>query len=710
MSKQLNVSDDVQRDLIDLQNNELEPKTVRKRASAILSFAKEHITRTKIARSLNVRVASVCKWVKDFLAKGIDGIKNKSGKKYQPNSSFMKDDVNNINDQQEQDNSLNVFCESQNNVFPTPLTSQNNKCNNMDDDAKEHKISIEYESFSQNHSGSVKDNGESQDQESCLMSDSENTRETQICVSITLKDGNKIIQKSFGVKNILPNLDKMDYSNKSSLESSIKNIYHAIYPAVISTANQSIIEYANASLSEDNDAKKSYFCQVGTLTGLLQIQIPHSLRIQLATNERLYDPIFLGKVITLCSITSIREAADIINTLTFNNDIKSRTLGDLLKKEGKKLIEKTKQDTINVLTENGFDPDNGELIDKTKIDEGVINPTIPNDKDEVMVEKTLESIENYNDSKNKCSEKIDFDEFENLTETHPDYTVTISADYVDAWKQKEHRVSSTSTDDKNNKNIDEQSSEKQSKRERHRVRQATIHVTSKEGTRVFVGETIMLALLNTLAYLLNLKLLINRELIFFTDGAKDVNNAIKDIFKFRPFKIKLDWFHLVKKCYEFLSMALYGGKTNKENNQKIRSILKKILFVGHVEEAKNYLDTISSKCIKDKSKLEELKSYLDRRQEYIYCYAIRKSLNLINSSNLAETFNNLCVSLRCKSESKSWSQEGVNSIAAIRSLRLNREDSWFDKRELKYAPVPPSQSTMKKINKLNEVDGIIACA
>lgn len=706
MSAKFNIDEKVTTQLEELENDENEPKTVRRRASTLLAFFRENTTLPKFAKLFDIRQVSLYTWAKNLFKKGIAGIKNRSGRK---SKEIYLDVQNSQNETIEQEKNLSVSCEEHDTLNSDTFVSEHNQKNNIDNSAEYNNNSIDLPSPVKNSPALAEGTDGSQDNGLALMNSSNTNNNTKILVSIVLKNGEQIIEKKVMMENTLPYIDAIDYTNKDTFASSVQKVYYAIYNAVISTANQSIISYVNASMPEDKDAKKSYFCEVGSYTGNLSIQIPHSLRVQLATNERIYEPLFYGKIVTLGCITSIREAADIINDFSMNNDMKYRTLGDLIKKEGKKITEQTKQDTTKILKTFGFDPDTGELVDESKIDKEVTNPQIPNDKDELMFEKTLEGVEDYNENKKYSSDKIDCDNCQNSQEKHPDYTVVISADFVDVWKQKDQRKSNTYKDNKEN-NIDDQQINDKSQKGRKRVRQATVHVTTKEGTRVFVAETIVTALLNTLAYLLKWGFLKNRQLIFFTDGAKDVNNAIKKVFKFRPFKINLDWFHLVKKCYEFLSMALYGGKINKENNQKIRSILSQKLFVGHVDDAKKYLDSISNKSLKDKSKLQELKDYLDRRQEYIYCYAIRKALHLLNSSNLAETFNNLCVSLRCKSEGKSWSQEGINAIANIRSLRINKETNWFANREFNYAPVPHKKNTIEKLNKLNEVDGILASA
>lgn len=760
MSNTVALSNNVKFELTQLKNDETVVETIRRRAAAILYFCEGNITFTKVSQYVNVRIATVSKWVKNFISKGVEGIKNTSGRRSISNSNKVENDSeidyntenvsetytnfpftslqnSSITEQNEGNNKIEVKNYQENNTDSNSITlesqdnnildaveckgnnefyNNNNLCNQKADIQLSNEYQpniIEFTSNAQNQDKIDQSPSECLINESNIINDFKTKENAKITISIKIENIDNILEEHIVVSSTIPSITGINYSDKDAFACSFKDIYYSILNPVIDATNKTVINYVNSFVPIDEKNKKIYYCNVETFTGRLQIQIPHELRVKFATNERVFDPLFYEKTMNLATTISIREAAFFLKELTFRKeDIKHRTLSDLILREGKRIAEQMSKDRSIILESNGFNPENGEVINENKIDEEIKNPHIPTDKDEIIYEKTLESIENYNENKVNKSEMISFEECQNLQETHPDYSVIISADYVDVWKQKENRTSNK-YEDKINQNLSNDSLEDKidaGKKSRKKVRQATVHVTTKEGKRVFVGKTILIALLNALAYLLMWGFLKNRKLIFFTDGAKDLNNTIKKIFSFREFEIKLDWFHLVKKCYEFLSMALYGGKVNRENNLKIRKILYRIIFVGNVEEAKKYIDSILKKCIKDKSKLQELKDYLDKRKEFIYCYAIRKSLNMINSSNLAETFNNLCVSQICKSNSKSYSQDGVNAIAIIRSIILNKETNWFDKRELNYQPVPHSQTTIDKIEKLNKSHDILVCA
>ena len=59
-------------------------------------------------------------------------------------------------------------------------------------------------------------------------------------------------------------------------------------------------------------------------------------------------------------------------------------------------------------------------------------------------------------------------------------------------------------------------------------------------------------------------LMVNKRLIFITDGATDIKEHIHEFFGFRQYTLILDWYHLENKCYQKLSSALKCGKAVKD--------------------------------------------------------------------------------------------------------------------------------------------------
>ncbi len=70
-------------------------------------------------------------------------------------------------------------------------------------------------------------------------------------------------------------------------------------------------------------------------------------------------------------------------------------------------------------------------------------------------------------------------------------------------------------------------------------------------------------------------------------------------------------------------MALKG---KKEEKNKIKQEFAAILWAGRMDKATKYLNNI-----KNVNKLGKLKGYLDRKNPYLTCYALRHQLGLRTS-------------------------------------------------------------------------------
>lgn len=184
-----------------------------------------------------------------------------------------------------------------------------------------------------------------------------------------------------------------------------------------------------------------------------------------------------------------------------------------------------------------------------------------------------------------------------------------------------------------------------------------------------------------MAFLLSNKML-GYRFQFFTDGHTVLNDTIRRFFKWYPnCGIILDWFHLVKKCKELLSQSLRGRLIRNE----VLSDLMPLLWHGLTNQAVELLQQIESKKVKNDEKLTKLIAYLERNNEMIPCYALRKKIGLCNSSAIGEKMNDLVVSSRQKHNGMSWSKNGSLALAALTAAKLNKEDkNWFEKKELPF--------------------------
>ena len=171
-----------------------------------------------------------------------------------------------------------------------------------------------------------------------------------------------------------------------------------------------------------------------------------------------------------------------------------------------------------------------------------------------------------------------------------------------------------------------------------------------------------------LAFLLSNDLLGGRVHVF-TDGYKSLQHTILAFFTWHPqVWLLLDWYHLVKKFKEDLSLACRGRTIR---NQHLRPLVR-YLWYGLVTEAQQYLATIPANELKDTAPIERLQHYLDRNEGSIPCYALRHRLGLRNGSSPVESANNEVTARRQKRNGMRWSKGGSQALTALSVLVCNR--------------------------------------
>ena len=214
---------------------------------------------------------------------------------------------------------------------------------------------------------------------------------------------------------------------------------------------------------------------------------------------------------------------------------------------------------------------------------------------------------------------------------------------------------------------------------KHFIKNTVIHIQQGSQKYVLTGIGLINQLIVLVSFLLHNDLFANKELVFFTDGADDIKNAIRNIFGWRPYRTILDWFHLRKKSAERLSMAMKGKELR--NNTLKRILL--LLWRGNVDGAVEYLRSLDPSTIKNSAEIKKLIDYLLKNKEFIPCYILRKKLGLRNSSNRVEKANDLVVAKRQKNNGTSWSKTGSSGLAKATVLFLNNEaKNWTSRRNL----------------------------
>lgn len=363
-------------------------------------------------------------------------------------------------------------------------------------------------------------------------------------------------------------------------------------------------------------------------------------------------------MLSLVKDESYRDSEKKINRIRWQeeNTIQSRTIANIVEKEGNKITKEIEKKAGNILEIYGFNkngqPKEWDGTSRVQTETELIS--------EEMVKGT---IEEYNKGKEK-ELQIEASELDETFE-NPFTSVNISIDEVGVKKQKENGRKANCP----------------RKEDKEYVRNTIIQVHKGKSGYILNGLRIIEGIRILIAFLLHNDLLKKGSLLFFVDGARDLHLAIKSMFGWIPYRIILDWYHLVKKCEVQLSLGL--------RNKDIRNqILKKVtayLWVGKVDHAIKELRAVDKENIKSLESIEQLIGYFERNRSNIPCYGLRKKLGLRISSNRGEKANDLVVADRQKHNGMSWSKKGSGALTSVITLHQNNEqDNWIKHRQISF--------------------------
>lgn len=344
---------------------------------------------------------------------------------------------------------------------------------------------------------------------------------------------------------------------------------------------------------------------------------------------------------------SYREAVDTLNSFLHRSpetSIKLKTYMDFCIRTGNHMEAELNQHSEAVLKEAGFDPETGVFTGESAQEYSEESSAF---EDENTV---LSAIEKWNASQTETDRKLSFVQVPKF-ETYKD-SVYISIDDIGVRKQKKHR------------NPEYQKS-------RVYVQNTVAVIDTQKGMHTLTNVGQRRTACNILAHLIENQMLSHKHLIFLTDGAKDIRRNIEEIFSFRRYTIILDWYHLKKRCQEYLSMSIKGGK---EKRNVILQVLLQSLWNGNVDGAISYLRSLSDTILRTPNRIEDLCAYFEKNRICIPCYAIRKMLSLKISSNRVEKANDLAVAKRQKHLGMSWSVSGSGALAQIQVHFMNNFD------------------------------------
>ena len=239
--------------------------------------------------------------------------------------------------------------------------------------------------------------------------------------------------------------------------------------------------------------------------------------------------------------------------------------------------------------------------------------------------------------------------------------VYIHLDDIGVKKQKQHRNKTGVA----KKPIADQKDTANGKRPM--VQNTVAHIKNSNKGFTLTGQSVAEVLLFVLGFLLN-NALLGLNLKICIDGQRSLQDAILSFFSWHPhLTLLMDWFHVVKKFKEDLSLACKGREIRNRHLKKLLTLL----WFGLVDKAQAYLVAIAATDIKDDKAIARLIAYLERNRKWIPCYAMRSKLRLPNSSNPAERCNNLVTAKRQKHHGMSWSEHGSYALTSLASVTLN---------------------------------------
>lgn len=366
--------------------------------------------------------------------------------------------------------------------------------------------------------------------------------------------------------------------------------------------------------------------------------------------ERIYTLCQREMSLLVSANLSYHKGLELINRLLHRNPdtaIKFRTYRDFCERTGKQIEEQIAQETRDILSTHHFDAESGKATKELASE--LMESATPY-ADEAAIQCAMEKI---NATRKSAEEQIKTGPWQ-IEDS--EQTCYISFDDIGVKHQKEHRSGDNA-------------------KSGVYVWNTVANIEAKNTSHTVTGVGMKKTFLYVLAYLLQSNLLSGKNLVFFTDGARNIFANISEIFSFHSYTVILDWYHLKKRCQEYLSMSVKG----KEKRNEILQKLLRILWVGNVDEALSYLRNLDQSVLRPKNRIDDLCQYIEKHREHIPPYALRAELGLRNSSNRVEKANDLVVAQRQKHNGMSWSTSGSGALAQITALIINDElHSWLN--------------------------------
>ena len=322
----------------------------------------------------------------------------------------------------------------------------------------------------------------------------------------------------------------IDYDSPSTLASSISNLranlHHQLCDFLKRTVN---IVTRGASLEQvQGEETKIQQRQCVSFEGIYDIYLPDKLNKEYTNTEYIWDPLLLFNLMDAIANMSYRKGTNLVNNLLeLHGDerINYRTVHHICCSIGEEIDKYIEDVLLPVLKQHGFDSD-GLLVDSSKLAQEIIHPFLNHTKSEEMEQKVVLAAEEYNKNITDEDEKISPETCSNTLIIHPKDEISISVDIILTKAQKKVRR--------------KKGQKLTVKKKQKYISSTVVSITTADGTMQLVADTTYKALKMALALMLKNDLLLNKALVFYTDGQKEINQIITTLFGFRSFSIKLD--------------------------------------------------------------------------------------------------------------------------------------------------------------------------
>ena len=209
----------------------------------------------------------------------------------------------------------------------------------------------------------------------------------------------------------------------------------------------------------------------------------------------------------------------------------------------------------------------------------------------------------------------------------------------------------------------------------------TARFTTRQGIRYLSGSAELV--LTQLYLLCVVSVGLTGRITVLGDGARWISTFFRErLADFVNKELLVDWYHLVKKCYELTGMICRGRKAKAS----LMGQLIPLLWRGKVAEALLLLEAYRAES-RNTDKLDELCTYLTNRQPYIVDYKESRAQREYIGSGHAEKANDLIVARRQKHQGMHWSLATADGLAALKTLDLNHgwDRYWSDHQVLPLA-------------------------